>query len=856
MSISCKLVCGSDEIDLMAGGYKVEAAGFNAPPGTTEMTVPLQIIPDRKGAVWQIIRLEQQVKEFLNRAEAWEKERIGAPVEFLWRIDDGVGAEPTYGTGSFRRRVTAGKLVPPTDMPAVLIPKADRVPRYTLRLQVRPWWHQAPHYLMCGQGGIMEVDGGLQIWEGTVNLCEAPGYPWTWTAIDGVSLEDYDATVLGPWPREYGRIAITAILAGATGGAYRDEVSNPAQSEPYTLSAYIRGVGGTIGKTATITIEERGGASAAASTSETLVLTDEPQRVVVTHTIVEADRTDLRIQITIAGSAAGEFFVVGGVQLENKAYATPYADGFRGLGHWWDGTEDQSTSTRLAAGLWGSTREGVLDPAMGWLSVYVSDVDWDSGRTAYVFDTGEDDAYNRMRLYKSDADMLIWSILDRQGNEETVSVDCSGWTDGDTYHIVAVWARNDMRLYVNGTEVGTAVTSCDVIQANDCKFYLGCDRSIANQLNGTIRNDFRIYDSTPTDKQVKALYDAGEGPGMLGYVAARAQGRMGQAGGLWDQASVLLQQFEDTGAGNQNWAQLGNIPGDLPAPMRWWVRFGPETLAGHRSAALYYGLRSRAGGEARFNFDAYLVPTTYDGDTAAVADGDCAYGYKARTTPASNGWWASRMSWIVTGRDGGIWTPDMRGRWKVFARVYDGAATTGIFKVRIRTGGNEITPWVPDENGVSAPAVGQWCLMEIGEVEYPSWEVGEENLLSYIDYQIYRESGAATFDTDFLLLVPQADGGRLGVPGGNYNVGFSAMEQNNIYDDPYATPVYWAIVYGPNTDEPFQQALGSYLELQPGRQHRLVLANISHTNPNTFDLSEDYQMSLAVQIEPRYETPW
>lgn len=57
----------------------------------------------------------------------------------------------------------------------------------------------------------------------------------------------------------------------------------------------------------------------------------------------------------------GDFLIIDGLQVEAKAYASPYCDGDQGEGHAWTGTPHASTSTRAAA----SGLEGAINSARG-----------------------------------------------------------------------------------------------------------------------------------------------------------------------------------------------------------------------------------------------------------------------------------------------------------------------------------------------------------------------------------------------------------------------------------------------------------------------------------------------------------
>jgi hypothetical protein len=79
-----------------------------------------------------------------------------------------------------------------------------------------------------------------------------------------------------------------------------------------------------IGTLATILLEERGGASGAAADAAAIVLTNDWQRMTVTRTIVQNDRTSLRLYAE--SNISGAVTHLDGAQVEEKSAATPYIE--------------------------------------------------------------------------------------------------------------------------------------------------------------------------------------------------------------------------------------------------------------------------------------------------------------------------------------------------------------------------------------------------------------------------------------------------------------------------------------------------------------------------------------------------
>jgi len=848
-----QLRSGSTILDISSGvrgaeGIYVEDANPDMPPGEEYMTLPLGLYTLGPGQIGAVNRLEEQITQFLRWARDYQRYRRTDRVE-LWAFPNiGAGAIPTYGDYVRIRHVTGGSLVPPYNKSTTIF-AGDQIPGYRLNLTCGAEWEAPTFWVNCARGGILQKTGGLAIWQGTTNLCERPRKYNDWTAVNGATIANFAA----PQARIYGQSKcgdssfMVTVAAGQTyGGGLRAELTGaPLAQSTYTLSVYARGAGGSIGGTVRARIYETGGANPTESGYADGVLgADAPDldtpTVTLTYAMQRADRTGLTIEIVARDVAENDIMIVDFVQLEEKAYHTPACYGERTVGHRWAGTYEQSTSTRDAAVLFGSAY-GVVKAPAGAISLRVQDLDWDSGRAAYLFDCGENDAYNRLRLYKSAGNMLILSVLDRAGTEYTVSVDCSAYVDANEYVLQAAWATNDLRLLVNGASVGVPLAACEMPSRLGSAFYLGSDRSGANQCDATILSDLKIYDVALTDAQLLALYNAGRWPGHLPYVGSLA------AGTVVDPPTIKLNNAEDN-TPLQNWAQIGNVPGGVEALVHWFVAQDDATALGN-AACYYYALKRGDTQGTQWLYSAH--DRTLDGETVATADAACAFGYKARTTPTTTSW-VTRIS---------LGVDDMRGRWRVFIRAYDGSVVTGAYKVRasVRSSGGHYI-YAPSADGVSPPVVGTWHLLEIGEVEIPPVLGGELPPGTHwtLDIDIKRDSGVGTFDTNYIWVVPKECSGRIGPIAATYYL--KGAEMNGIADDPCVVGSINRISNSlyPDTYStlPLEEWHGSYPTLTPGQVARFTLANLGYSTAYQHTLTAYRDMNLAMRIKPRYLLPW
>ena len=866
-----KLVSGGDSLDLSsgtqgsAGAYCIENVGLDAPARTTEMTLRIIFYLGAANQVDAARRLEQQITQYLVWAEAYERKERRDPVELWVMRNDGVGVEPSFGLGSKRRRITGGEIVPPFSSQAIIL-NEPTIPGFILRLKCYDYWYAKRHWALCGRGGIIEdtADGGLEIWAGTTNLCEYPSLSSGWTIYQcsvADSFIDYASGRQRGNPK-FGRKFMTeTISAGFTSCAIiRNEITGaPVPQTTYTLSAYVRGRGNALGRAGYVQIYETGGAAVTASSFTVVTLTSDWQRVVVTHAMQQADRTAIRTDVGMRagyGFLEGDEMDVDGVQLEGLAYSTPFADGEQGLGHRWTGTAEASTSVRDAAVLVGSSWNQQLDrsgwnsapnwdaweplvnPSAGTVSLWLKDVDWNSGIQQYFWDTGySSGAINRIIVDKSAANNLEINVVNQSGASQVVQVAAGTYVDASWYHVCGCWANNDLRLYVNGVSVGTPLVALLTPIVLPSTFYIGTRYSATVPANCTIHSDFRLYSQALTTTQVASMYASGRGPGILPYVGALA------AGTLTDPPTIRINNHEDLGP-HQNWVQIGNVPGDREAATRWWLCYVTA-----RASAFYYGAYAKQTERVKFSYSAYNFSATYDATTAVVADANATYGNKARTTAVTTAW-VRVMVFTVN---------NMPGRWRIYARVYDGAAALGVWHIRARAvieytsaaTSKAAFPYTSTA-GVSAPAVSEWDLVELGELELPSVWAKEDGQSCQIELELKRDSGATTFDTDFILLSPVNMEGVFGTAGAA--AGPFDLEQNAICDEPYMVEVNPVIPYfGIQGGGGARIARGSYISLVPRTQTHMYFAE-QQTSSYMLDITDN--MDFCMRIEPRYNTPW
>lgn len=200
-------------------------------------------------------------------------------------------------------------------------------------------------------GGLIYRPGrfgkAAQVAEATTNLIPNPSFD---SATTGFTYYNNSvATVLSD-EGVFGNTCLSfAVGAGTSPYLYTSYTTGLATGQSYTFSAYVKaGNASTIGASVIIRLRENGDGAYVSATTATL--TGEWQRITVTRTLTHATPTSLNYYITLTSAASSGFvMLVDGVQLEQKAYPTPYCDGSLGTGHSWSGTAHASTSSRTAA---------------------------------------------------------------------------------------------------------------------------------------------------------------------------------------------------------------------------------------------------------------------------------------------------------------------------------------------------------------------------------------------------------------------------------------------------------------------------------------------------------------------------
>lgn len=218
---------------------------------------------------------------------------------------------------------------------------------------VSAWLDPITGYLGTAHASPSVSQAAFWPWEATTNTVTDPSFEaatittnWTAAGIATIS----KVTTHAKYGSNGGKVSCTASTSDgidqlATSGAAA------ANGQSWTNSGSIRAFAvGDVGKTVTPVIIERTSADAVVVTNvgSAITLTDAWQDFAYTK-VLAGGGTVAKVTLGFrAGAATAVDFVLDGVDLCNKNYATPHCNGALGTGHAWTSTAHASSSTRTA----------------------------------------------------------------------------------------------------------------------------------------------------------------------------------------------------------------------------------------------------------------------------------------------------------------------------------------------------------------------------------------------------------------------------------------------------------------------------------------------------------------------------
>ncbi len=189
---------------------------------------------------------------------------------------------------------------------------------------------------------------------------------------------------------------------------------------------------------------------------------------------------------------AGKTVYVDGVQLEQKSFATTYADGNLGVGYSWTGTANESRSYRTAVDM-GFSSTNNINSSAGTIILWTK---YDKLSGNQTFYRSNSDSYF---LFRTNNGILQVQSGNGGYNDLGSTLVLNQWN-----HVALTWGNSEMKLYLNGVLDSEGAGSPPNISGN---FSLGGTNG-TELINGTI-SDFRIFDKALTETEVASLYYTG-----------------------------------------------------------------------------------------------------------------------------------------------------------------------------------------------------------------------------------------------------------------------------------------------------------------------------------------------------------
>lgn len=213
--------------------------------------------------------------------------------------------------------------------------------------------------------------------------------------------------------------------------------------------------------------------------------------------------TTLRLR---QSDATARTVVIDAVQVEAKAYRTPFCDGSLGAGHSWSGTAHASTSSRTAATL--------TYPMVG-------NIDWEYGSVSMWYNNrfSSPDAYRFLFEVQSDSSNRLVIVSHTPYANTPYAASIKGTTQVNTSsgaltaaidgwnHVVMTWQSGQLTLYLNGVQSGNTANYTPLSGAGT--IYVGHYPG-GNQVNGVV-DQFAIVDRAITAAEVARIYNGGAG---------------------------------------------------------------------------------------------------------------------------------------------------------------------------------------------------------------------------------------------------------------------------------------------------------------------------------------------------------
>ena len=867
MILRAKLVSGDDSLWLtdeangiyLRGGQPIRDEG-------QRVTVGLYARQESQGA---LLRKLHEIEVFLRRAEAYEAHRAGSKVELWLKVNDGVDAEPIFGRGWLRRRVTGGR----THLPASYGPLLtdDTIDQLEVVCDVmHPWWYGREQWVAftTKQGSVTPGDDGSVDFDGLGNARHFV------SKVIGLA----DAFEVIPYAEG------TLHLLWRPGQASTHDTDQQILYHTTTLGLYFRAADDKFVFTdGTNTIASVSAHSFAAG--EDIYLT----AVWGTDT--------MKLYVNGAEDASGSSFA--GTVSTNYVYWGNVPDGSKPGGELadvrvWD---QMLTATEIASLCAAEHGRGELPFAVAeagelvynfWDGYYKNSIrvrnvpgDLPAEMALYVVPNTPTskggDLFIGQRTRLVDRYVPILDAADKPVPATLIS--CGSHASIDDLHDGALTYRGKWWLYgfpSRGT-VGAIITKDKWrLEIND-----------TGQLVGTIEcadaDAVAISEETvPLEQWVELSMTWDDAsytyPRLwINGREVRYESTQARDGAVVSDAADTL-YIQGSGGGSD---PAPGYPGRqiLDNTVRHTAEYVPVAMWNHPAAdgntIIQYNMNEGSGttldnAEGTADRDGTLQPaeswtSAYYGANTAIQNVATALGaYCARKTTLSTSWSAVKDFVVCRSL---LNIHGMFGRYRVLARVYDHGATAGALQLRARPFMSAMDATycadMPHTEPASPAKVGVWQMVDLGLVELPPMRVRDRvwdgrvfyatgTKAMFIELQAKRTSGTENVDVDFLMLLP-ADAEGQAQKWDSATSAVALLVDSGADDPPFGGCVTTSLF----TDAP--QAYGTYegdlLRLPVGQDSLLAFAwrgREDWTDKHEWGVTTDDYASVYMMIHPRF----
>lgn len=447
-------------------------------------------------------------------------------------------------------------------------------------------------------GGVIFRAGkfgkAIQTGESTTNLITNPSFETGTSGWSNISPGTINQ-LLEPTTGSYCG-AITP--ASVSGGAQYD--ATVALSTTYTWSCRWKAPVGAF-----VRFRCRAGSATVVNPTTVLAGTGEWEYMQTTFTQT-ATSTAQHLEVFLNSGAADEI-LVDEMQLEQKAYATPYVDGSMGSGNTWAGTAHASTTSR-------SNSYVTYNDSAAF-------DDFDYPMTVMAWINPLSNASHQVVCSKTPTGATTgWELANSSGTlrvilrNPTVSLQVGTLTLAEWNHVAFTYDGATVRLYLNGVETGSIAATQSI--ANTNAFWVGA-RPTNSYFNGWI-DELALIDRAMTADEVRAIYESNA---PVFAETATFQWRAGRnriyadSEGLWglgaSGAAILgLYAGDDNDpAATKSWGGVSLSEGDFllgryGASNGGWLLFDQDLVGGNPALSWGYAdqevIRLDSGGASLF----------------------------------------------------------------------------------------------------------------------------------------------------------------------------------------------------------------------------------------------------------------